>query len=233
MGARLDRTHLCRRFERDLFHFQAAELPEDEQRALADHVDGCPGCARRLEVEDGFLRGLKGRLGREEAPPELRDRVREALENQAAPRRSPGWLRTPWLVPAAAALLLAVLLIPAMPPWAGVMHVEREVTVVDIDCEGAGRTLEEQRRCTHPHHLNALKVGPDQYWNVSLQQEAGRRLVTDREMRGHRILVTGDLYTSSRTLHVTGFADQDLEGSLSAAVTPAPSGIEAQQLFEP
>jgi anti-sigma factor (TIGR02949 family) len=228
----LDKTHLCRRFERDLFHFQAGELPEDEQRALADHVDGCPGCARRLEVEDGFLRGLKGRLGREEAPPELRVRVREALENQAAPRRSPGWLRTPWLVPAAAALLLAVLLIPAMPPWAGVMHVEREVTVVDIDCEGAGRTLEEQRLCAHPHHLNALKVGPDQYWNISLQQEAGRRLVADREMRGHRVLVTGDLYTSIRTLHVTGFADQDLARNSHKASADAADLLLSLRLFE-
>jgi hypothetical protein len=229
----MEKKHICRRFERDLFHFQAGELPEDELRELADHVDDCPGCARRLEVEDGFLRGLQGRLGRAEAPPELRVRVREALENQAAPRRTPGWLRTPWLVPAAAALLLAVLLIPTMPPWAGVMHVEREATVVDIDCERAGQTLDEQRLCTHPYHLNALKLGPDQYWNVSLQQEAGRRLVADRDMRGHRVLVTGDLYTSIRTLHLTGFTDQDLEGSLSAGVAPAPAGTEARLLSKP
>lgn len=229
----MDKTHLCRRFERDLFHFQAGELPEDEQRALADHVDECPGCARRLEIENGFLRGLKGRLGRVEAPPELRVRVREALGGEATSRRSPGWLRNPWLVPAAAALLLAILLIPTMPPWAGIMHVEREVTVVDIDCDTAGRTLEQQRHCAHPHHLNALKIGPNQYWNISLQQAAGRRLVADREMRGHRVLVTGDLVTSIRTLQLTGFTDRDLEGSLSAGLTPASAPSQAQFLLEP
>jgi hypothetical protein len=104
---------------------------------------------------------------------------------------------------------------------------------VDIDCEHAGRSLEYQRRCNHPLHLNALKLGPDQYWNISLQPEAGRRLVADREMRGHRVFVTGDLYTSDRTLRVTEFADRDLVGSLTAAVPSAPRGIESRALFAP
>jgi hypothetical protein len=128
------------------------------------------------------------------------------------------WLRIPWLVPAAAALLLAVVLMPALPQRGAVVSVDRYVTVVDIDCESMGRTLVQQRQCTHPHHLNALKVEPDQYWNISLDQELGRRLVADPEMRGHQLRVVGDLHSSIHTLQLTSFTDEDLDGALSASV---------------
>jgi len=216
------KTSDCRKFERELYHLQAGELPQDEQRTLRDHAGACPPCARLLEVEDGLLRSLKQRLVRVEAPPDLRVRVREALEQQTLPGRFTSWLRAPWLVPAAAALVLALLLIPALPPaMSGVVRVEREVTVVDIDCAAAGRTVEQQRHCTHPHHLNALQIGPEQYWNISLDREAGRRLVADREMRGHRLRVVGELYTGIETLHLTSFTDQDIGLETGAGAMPA------------
>lgn len=216
------KTPVCRKFERELYHLQAGELPEDEQRTLREHASACGPCARLLEVEDSLLRSLKRRLVRAEAAPDLRVRVREALEQQALPGRFTSWLRAPWLVPAAAALVLALLLIPTLPPaMTGVVQVEREVTVVDIDCASAGRTVEQQRHCTHPHHLNALQVGPEQYWNISLDREAGRRLVADREMRGHRLRVVGDLYTGIKTLHLTSFIDQDTALEASSGAIPA------------
>jgi hypothetical protein len=106
-----------------------------------------------------------------------------------------------------------------------VVSVDRHVTVVDIDCEGMGWTLAQQRQCTHPHHLNALKVGPDQYWNISLDQELGRRLVADREMRGHRLHVVGDLYSSIHTLRLASFTDEDLDHALTASVLSTRSGF--------
>jgi hypothetical protein len=117
---------------------------------------------------------------------------------------------------------LAVVLIPGVPHVGGAIHVEREVLVVDIDCEMAGRTLDQQRNCTHPHHLNALRVSADRYWNLSLVQPLGRRLVADRDMRGHRLQIVGDLYASIQTLDVTEYTDQDLDRDLSANLTSAP-----------
>jgi len=175
-----------------------------------------------MEVEDSLLRGLKGRLGRVQAPPELQARVRQALDREPAPGRFSSWFRAPWLVPAAAALVLAVLLLPTLPQVSGALHVERVVTVVDIDCELAGRTLAEQRNCTHPHHLNALRVA------ASLDQGPGSRLVADRDMRGHRLHVVGDLYAGIRTLRVTDYTDQELERDLAGLLSaPAPNALVA------
>jgi hypothetical protein len=221
----------CHKFGRNLYHFQAGELPADEHRALANHVGGCDRCRQLLELEGGFLRGLKGRLSRAEAPPDLRVRIREALDREAAPRGVSGWLRVTWLVPATLALLLGFVLIPVVPRGGRVLTVDREVTVVDIDCERAGHTLQEQRGCRHESHRNALKVGPGRYWAISLDHDLGRRLAADREARGHRLYVVGDLHTSSGTLHLASYTDRDLEldpsarlGSAStifAAVAPA------------
>jgi len=228
LNERSKKSLICHKLQRDLFHFQAGELPREDQRALTDHVAECPGCARLMEVEDSLLRGLKGRLGRVQAPPELQARVRQALDREPAPGRFSSWFRAPWLVPAAAALVLAVLLLPTLPQVSGALHVERVVTVVDIDCELAGRTLAEQRNCTHPHHLNALRVAADEYWNVSLDQGPGSRLVADRDMRGHRLHVVGDLYAGIRTLRVTDYTDQELERDLAGLLSaPAPNALVA------
>ena len=49
----------CRSFREKLVHFQADELPAADRQRFQDHLDGCADCARRLEIEDQFLRGLK------------------------------------------------------------------------------------------------------------------------------------------------------------------------------
>jgi len=103
---------------------------------------------------------------------------------------------------------------------AGVVHVDREVTVVDLWCDRAGLDLHLQKSCSDPSHLNALRIGPDQYWNISLDQDSGRELAVDHDMRGHVLRVEGDLYTGIRTLHLSGFTDLGVTG-LSAAVLPA------------
>jgi anti-sigma factor (TIGR02949 family) len=211
---------VCRKFGRDLYHFQAGELPEGEQQALARHIDACPGCARQLEVEDALLSGLRRRLDRTEAPPELRARIGVALQGGASGRGASVWSGIPWLLPAAAALLLVLVIVPAMPSW-GVAQVDGEAVVVDLDCEAAGYTLRQQRQCTHPRHLNALKLDSGTYWNISIDDELGRDLVVDREMRGHRLRVVGELYTGIRTLHLTDV--QDLESSLAVRLVDPPA----------
>jgi len=226
------KTVSCHSFRRDLYHLQAGELPETEQLALTGHAKDCSGCGRLLAFEEAFLRGLRRRLSRAPAPPELRARVREALDREALPATFGAWLRAPWLVPAAAALLLAFLLVPPLARIGnGVRPVEREVLLVDLECDRAGRTFEQQRRCTDPLHLNAFKVGPAKYWAIGVDPDSDRRLVVDRNVRGHQLHVVGDLYTRIRTLHVTSHTDQGAVG-LSTAIRPA-SRIAARVLPDP
>ena len=219
----------CRKFERNLYHFQAEELSEVESRELTRHAEACTACAERMALEEAFLSGLRRRLTRTSPPDGLRERVREALHEEARPATFATALRVPWLIPAAASLLLALLLIPVLSTGGGapeLLHVERDVTVVDRACDRAGASVTQQRSCRDPRHLNALKIGPDEYWDVSLDQEASRRLVVDREMRGHRLHVEGELYARIRTLQLTAFTDQGLD-ELSAHRRPTPGLILA------
>ncbi|NIW35703.1 MAG: hypothetical protein GWN32_03930, partial [Gemmatimonadetes bacterium] len=81
----------CHLFKDSIVHFQAGELSAEEHEAMLEHLNGCEGCARRLEVEEGILRGVKAKLDREVAPPGLETRIRAALDAEAPPARSGGW----------------------------------------------------------------------------------------------------------------------------------------------
>ncbi len=206
----------CREFERQLWHFQADELPEPVRDRFRKHMETCPGCARRLEVEQSLLLGLKSRLRREPAPPGLAARCRQALEREAPSPATVGWFRGPALAAMAAALLLAMIILPrTLSPDTGNAErsvavsaaVERTVTVVDFECDRKGVPLGAQRACAHPTHLNALKIAGDGYWHVSLADTASRRLATDRDLRGHRLHVRGQAYEEIRTLQVSDFRD--------------------------
>jgi mycothiol system anti-sigma-R factor len=199
----------CGTFRRWIFQYQSDEVSEADRQALQAHLDGCEDCARRLEIENAFLSALKTKLGREPAPPGLETRIRAALERERTPRRAAAlqWLQAPWFAAAAAFVLLAVLLVP----WSGrnsplpsrdVLHVEREVTVVDRDCDRTGRTIAAQRKCQLHRHLNVLKLADGTYWNISLDQEGYRGLMVEPEMRGKRLLVVGDYYPRIQTLQV-------------------------------
>jgi anti-sigma factor (TIGR02949 family) len=199
----------CHTFQRQVYHFQAGELPEADREALVAHAAACPGCARRLAIEDAFLGALKMKLQRAPVPPELRERVRAALRREPH-RRRPHWLRSPWLVPLAASALVALGLVVIASPGSshtGVVPVDREVLVVDPDCDRSGASLERQQACVEPQHLNALKVGNAVYWNVGMDDDAFRRLVVDPTLRGHRLRVRGELFPRIRTLRLTDYED--------------------------
>jgi len=204
----------CETFRGWIYHLQADEIPEKERGDFEGHLDDCPDCARLLEVEQGFLDALKGRLARQEAPPGLETRVRAALRAEAPDAPRVAWYRTPWFAATAAALLLVVILIPSLPtappgPTVGsgapgqVTHVvAQDVVVVDLDCDRAGMSLEYQRDCDHPHHVNALKTADGRYWHISPDQRGYGRLVTDPEMRGRRMVIDGDYYPAINTVHI-------------------------------
>ena len=194
----------CSAFKRDLYHFQADELPAAERTAYHEHMDACAPCAALLEVEQGLLRGLKTRLKPAAAPPGLETRVREQMR-QAGRSNRPGldWVRKPWFAAAAASILLALLVIPNFDLGSSpTAHLSQLVTVVDFDCDNAGRPFDQQRLCTHPKHLNALKLEDGGYWQISLDSEVGRDLITDRAIRGTRMHVEGWFFERIRTLQV-------------------------------
>jgi len=221
----MDRSISCGTFCRQLYHFQADELSAAEHRLCQDHLDACEACAGRHELEEGFARGLKRRLKRESAPPELVQRVRGALAREASPIREGSWVRAPWLAAMAASILLALVLLPAaagLPGtiglFSGVVAVEHRAVVVDLICDRAGHTTEQQRRCDHPGHLNALKLDGGVYWNLSLDRDSGRALAVDRDMRGHTLLLKGDFFTEIETLRVIGYEDLGLLTQRSSLV---------------
>lgn len=201
----------CRAFRDLTFHFQADELAEAERQGYLEHAGNCERCARYLETEESFARFLRTRLRRETAPPDLRARIRHELE-RAAPARRRGladWLRTPVSVGAAAALVLGLLLGPGLLstpagtlPGGERVHVMRTATVVDLQCDRAGYDFEQQVRCRHPRHFNALKVADGQYWNLSLGEDRARDIVLDPGWRGQRVVVEGDYYPALSTVRI-------------------------------
>ena len=205
----------CRVFRSQLYHFQADQLPDDQRRSVQVHLDGCEDCARLLAVEEGLLRAVRSRLRPQPAPPGLATRVRAALDD-LVPKPGPlSWYRRPWFATAAASLLLAVLLVPgvgretpSMLPPGELFDVASElVTVVDHDCDRAGRNLEQQKGCRANHHLNVLKTAQGRYWHINLDRDSHRRLLVDPELRGHRLKVDGKYYPRIRTLQMTHFED--------------------------
>ncbi len=229
MDESAEKTMMCGKFKRELYHFQAGELPEDEQAALAGHARECECCGQLLACERSFLRGLQGRLSRTAAPPELRVAIREALDREAGRFTFGAWLRAPWLIPAAAALVLSLLFVPPLARIGnGVVPVDREVLLVDLDCDRAGLTYERQRGCTNPLHLNGFKVGPSEYWTIGLDPDSDRGPVVDRDARGHRMHVVGKLYTQMQALYLTRYTDL---GAAPVSKTPGPVPVLAGQVL--
>lgn len=200
----------CNVFKKSIYHFQADELNAQEREAMQQHLNACQPCGSRLEFEASMLAGLKGRLQPTPAPPGLETRLRAELAKQAGESSAVlGWLRTPWFAALASSLILAILLIPfgAAPDRSAHERVDELVTVVDRECDRMGAALADQRGCRHPRHLNALKRSDGSYWSVSLDGELGREMITDPEMRGHRLRVEGLLFPRIETLKIDSLDD--------------------------
>ena len=202
----------CGTFLAWVYHLQAEEITEGDRRRLLSHAEVCRDCARRLEVEEGFLRALRGRLGRAEVPPGLEGAIREALAREAPVRPSGrgSSLRTRGASALAAAVLLGGLLVPAILEGPGranavgseALRVVKATTIVDRDCDASGRSTAEQRKCRNARHVNALKVGDAVYWNVNLDHPLAKDIVLDADQRGRRVMVVADFYPDLRTVHL-------------------------------
>ncbi|MDH3626583.1 MAG: zf-HC2 domain-containing protein [Acidobacteriota bacterium] len=197
----------CKNFKEWLYHFQQNELSSEREEALLEHADACPPCGLTLEFEATMLATLKKRLQPTATPVGLESRVRGVIENATPGRLSSSWFQRPFVAAVAASLLLAVLVIPSLRDgewlsFRSVRAVSGTVTVVDPICEKAGRTYEQQRRCKNHAHLNTLVTDDGTEWNISLDDERFRGLLTDTEMRGRRMRVRGNLFGPIRTLQL-------------------------------
>lgn len=61
-----------------VYHYLDGELTVWKRRAIARHLDDCPPCAEGFEFEIEIRRVIALRC-QEEAPPELRRRIAEAI----------------------------------------------------------------------------------------------------------------------------------------------------------
>lgn len=209
---RVEESVDCGTFRAWVYHLQADEIAEDDRRRLLVHADACRSCAGRLEVEEGLLRALKRRLERAEIPPGLEGSIREALAREARGGGSGigSSVRTRGASALAAAVLLGGLLVPAILEGPGranavgsdALRVVKATTIVDYDCDAAGRDPAEQRKCRNARHLNVLKVADAVYWNVNLDHPSARDIVLDPDQRGRRVVIVADFYPDLRTVHL-------------------------------
>jgi hypothetical protein len=220
MDERVGQPVTCGEFRDQLFHFQADELPEEVRTRLQEHLNRCGDCASRLELENRLLASLKSALPREKASAGLDARIRQALAGSGAGDSGGqvvGMPRPWWKHPAVAALAAVFLLAALITPVLVTRNLVPEPavftgTIVDFDCDRAGMPLELQRRCTARSHLNALKLDDGAYVHFNDHQADYRNLVSDLEMRGHRVTVHGTLHPEIRTLEIVGL--EDLTGRL-------------------
>jgi len=206
----------CKTFCDRIFLFQADELPALERAACETHLHACPGCAARLALEDEALDALRAGLARSAAPPGLESRVRSSLSG-ASSRQVP-WYRASWLAAASAAAVLGLALV--LPQLSGpdgsaatAQLAQGVVTVVDLDCDRAGRDLAQQRVCPDPHHVNALKRDDGSYWTLDPTSPEFRYLLLDREQRGAKLRIVGRRLGGSSVIRLESVEAAQLESA--------------------
>jgi hypothetical protein len=224
----------CKRFRDLLYLFQAEELNEAEHLACQAHLDACETCAGVAEEEARLLRVVRSKLSRTPAPPGLETRVRAALRTESDRSRGRSWVGRPWFAVTAAAVLLIAVLVPTLLTTAlpdgrageGARLRER-VMVVDYDCDVMGKSIEAQRKCTHPLHLNALRRANGEYLYVNPEQEEYRDLLLARDARGLKLVVSGETLPGTTTIRVESVEMLEARGAatrgpavLAAAVSP-------------
>jgi hypothetical protein len=103
--------------------FADGQIESDDAARLREHLAECPGCRRELRDRAALRRDIQ-RITLPEAPRELVDRIRTALD--AEDRRGIGGRFARWPTVAAAALAAALLLSIVLPAGASVPRVVRQ-----------------------------------------------------------------------------------------------------------
>jgi mycothiol system anti-sigma-R factor len=72
----------CLEVRRLVFEFLDDELAKPKAASVAEHLSLCPPCRGFFAFERTFLAVLHRRVSIDQAPPELRDRIRAALADR-------------------------------------------------------------------------------------------------------------------------------------------------------
>ena len=214
------RSMRCDEVLERLTAYADGELAGEESWSIRRHLEACPPCGVRAEVEGGFKRVLGALLQREAAPASLGQRVRDALarEGSAAGRRDSR--RRAWRLALAAAAGvvalagLAVWLAGRAPglqeeresrapvdgaaggPGAGslaLVSVHLRGTIVCAPCEAVHAPIEDQQRCWAYGHLNGVRDEQGRLWNLVRREDAAPQAAAllDGRLRGRRVEVDG------------------------------------------
>lgn len=79
MSEHLDRM-TCEEAFRRLDDFLDRQLSADEMRLVQEHLDVCAQCTREFNFELSVINGVRGRLSRIAAPPNLLSRIASSLK---------------------------------------------------------------------------------------------------------------------------------------------------------
>lgn len=72
----------CVEVRRLVFEFLDEELPSNQSQLIVEHLVLCPPCAGFFAFERTFLAVLRRRVPIDQAPVELRERIRAALADR-------------------------------------------------------------------------------------------------------------------------------------------------------
>ena len=79
MPERLDRA-TCEEAFRQLDDYLDRRLSPEETRKIEEHLHVCAACTREFTFEASLIRGVRRKLRRVAAPPDLLDRIATQLE---------------------------------------------------------------------------------------------------------------------------------------------------------
>jgi len=96
----------CAGAEPSIQAFVDGELSGVDREQFQRHVDTCETCARSCRLQARFKAAIRAHLPPSPLPPDLRRRLRAALDAEPPAALRWPWLTYPRLVPAAAAMLL-------------------------------------------------------------------------------------------------------------------------------
>lgn len=75
----------CAEVAARLATFLDRELSDEEVQEVRHHLEACPGCLRHFRFEEQLRRLIRAQASAEQAPPSLRESVRECLRRGRRP----------------------------------------------------------------------------------------------------------------------------------------------------